>query len=189
MSKVEGLAHPRKQLTEKRVRFTTPPKEPQQPTAEADEPVTREETDQNRRYPLRIRKKRFALATTLLYSMVLSLTAHTPPAETRAQVITKTPATWWSMALLLAATRQTPIDGALEVKLSSHGVIFQSMGERFFSDSEWVVVTDVSFNQGEKVANELKMWHQQRRTTNRPKHKLRTYSATIHPTPRKLNNS
>ncbi|KZS10222.1 Uncharacterized protein APZ42_025362 [Daphnia magna] len=158
MSKVEGLAHPRKQLTEKRVRFTTPPKEPQQPTAEADEPVTREETDQNRRYPLRIRKKRFALATTLLYSMVLSLTAHTPPAETRAQVITKTPATWWSMALLLAATRQTPIDGALEVKLSSHGVIFQSMGERFFSDSEWVVVTDVSFNQGEKVANELKMW-------------------------------
>ncbi|KAK4025077.1 hypothetical protein OUZ56_010580 [Daphnia magna] len=62
------------------------------------------------------------------------------------------------MALLLAATRQTPIDGALQVKLSSHGVIFQSMGERFFSDSEWVVVTDVSFNQGDKVANELKMW-------------------------------
>ncbi|KAK4006744.1 hypothetical protein OUZ56_011902 [Daphnia magna] len=32
------------------------------------------------------------------------------------------------------------------------------MGERFFSNSEWVVVTDVSFNQGDKVANELKMW-------------------------------
>ncbi|KAI9558401.1 hypothetical protein GHT06_015181 [Daphnia sinensis] len=31
----------------------------------------------------------------------------------------------------------TPKDGALKVKLSSQGVIFQSMGERFFSDSEW----------------------------------------------------
>ncbi|KAI9552642.1 hypothetical protein GHT06_020513 [Daphnia sinensis] len=52
----------------------------------------------------------------------------------------------------------TPIDGALEVKLSSQGVIFQSMGERFFSDSEWVVVTDISFNQGDKIINELKTW-------------------------------
>ncbi|KZS08318.1 Uncharacterized protein APZ42_027712 [Daphnia magna] len=72
----EGPARPRKQLTEKKVRFTTPPplEEPQPPTAEAVGgcgPVTRVENDQNRRYPLRKRKKRFALASTLLYSMVL----------------------------------------------------------------------------------------------------------------------
>jgi hypothetical protein len=60
--------------------------------------------------------------------------------------------------LLLTTLTTVPTDGALEVKLSSHGVIFQSLGERFFSDSEWVIVTDISFDQGDKVANELKLW-------------------------------
>ncbi|KAK4006676.1 hypothetical protein OUZ56_011834 [Daphnia magna] len=32
------------------------------------------------------------------------------------------------------------------------------MVERFFSDLEWVIVINISFNQGDKVANELKMW-------------------------------
>ncbi len=60
--------------------------------------------------------------------------------------------------LLLTTMKTVPTDGALEVKLSTHGVIFQSLGERFFSDSEWVIVTDISFDQGDKVENELKLW-------------------------------
>jgi hypothetical protein len=32
------------------------------------------------------------------------------------------------------------------------------VGRTLFSDSEWVIVTDISFDQGDKVANELKLW-------------------------------
>ncbi len=157
----------KKQPKEKKVRFTAAEEETRTPTKTA-EPTQREETDQNRtpreetdqhrRYPLRIRKKRFALASTLLYAMVISLTAHPTPTETVAQTTSVNPAVWWTFTLLLTTTKITPVDGALEVKLSSHGVIFQSLGERFFSDSEWVIVTDISFDQTDKVAKELKLW-------------------------------
>ncbi len=125
---------------------------------ETETAIKREETDQHRRYPLRIRKKRFALASTLLYAMVISLTAHPTPTETVAQTTSVNPAVWWTLTLLLTTTKIAPVDGVLEVKLSSHGVIFQSLGERFFSDSEWVIVTDISFDQTDKVAKELKLW-------------------------------
>ena len=151
-------SRPKKQQKEKKVKFTTADDETQQTNTETEKPTTQDETNQNRRYPLRIRKKRFALASTLLYSMMLLSTAHTTPAETVAQASSTTPAIWWSITLLLTTMRTTPTDGALEVKLSSHGVIFQSLGERFSSDSEWVIVTDISFDQGDKVTNDLKSW-------------------------------
>ena len=65
---------------------------------------------------------------------------------------------WWSTALLLVTFRPKPVEGTREVKLSNYGVIFQSLGERFFSDSEWIVVTDISFDHGDKMTKELKRW-------------------------------
>ncbi|EFX69465.1 hypothetical protein DAPPUDRAFT_228655 [Daphnia pulex] len=155
--RLKKASNKKKQTREKKVRFTTAEEETRT-SAETEEITQQSETDQSRRYPLRIRKKRFALANTLLYAMVLAVTTNTQPTEAVAQTTTENLASWWPIMLLLTTMKTVPTDGALEVKLSSHGVIFQSLGERFFSDSEWVIVTDISFDQGDKVANELKLW-------------------------------
>jgi hypothetical protein len=42
--------------------------------------------------------------------------------------------------------------------LSSHGLLFQSIGERFFSDSEWVIATDFTFHQAARLIEELPGW-------------------------------
>ncbi len=150
----------------------------QQPDAQPDQ--------QTRRYPLRIRRNRFALASTLLcgllttltmkpeftqamtsngmahhptwrYPAILLATLHLGPIEGVATATTMAHGTiWWSTALLLATFRPQPVEGTREVKLSNYGVIFQSLGERFFSDSEWTVVTDISFDHGDKMTKELK---------------------------------
>ncbi len=146
--RLKKTSNKKKQTKEKKVRFTTAEEETRT-SAETEEITQQAETDQSRRYPLRIRKKRFALASTLLYAMVLAVTTNTQPTEAVAQTTTENPASWWPIMLLLTTMKTLPTDGTLEVKLSSHGVIFQSLG---------VIVTDISFDQGDKVVNELKLW-------------------------------
>jgi cell division septum initiation protein DivIVA len=144
--------------------------------------------EQTRRYPLRIRRNRFALASTLLcgllttltlkpeltqattsngmahhptwrYPAILLATLHLRPTEGVATTTTMAHYTiWWSTTLLLTTVRPQPVEGTREVKLSNYGVIFQSLGERSFSNSEWTVVTDTSFDHGDKMTKELKRW-------------------------------
>ena len=65
---------------------------------------------------------------------------------------------WWSTALLLVTFRPQPVKGTREVKLPNYGFIFQSLGERCFSDCEWTVITDISFGHGDKMTKESKRW-------------------------------
>ncbi|KZS01508.1 Uncharacterized protein APZ42_001815 [Daphnia magna] len=51
-----------------------------------------------------------------------------------------------------------PSQGHSQEAFSRDGVIFQLQGEVFFSDSEWVVVTDVSFGPIENALNKLHLW-------------------------------
>ncbi|KZR97966.1 Uncharacterized protein APZ42_006878 [Daphnia magna] len=51
-----------------------------------------------------------------------------------------------------------PSQGHSQEAFGRDGVIFQLQGEVFFSDSEWVVVTDVSFGPIESALNKLHLW-------------------------------
>ncbi|KZS03803.1 Uncharacterized protein APZ42_033383 [Daphnia magna] len=51
-----------------------------------------------------------------------------------------------------------PSQGHSQEAFVRDGVIFQLQGEVFFSDSEWVVVTDVSFGPIENALNKLHLW-------------------------------
>ncbi|KAI9565087.1 hypothetical protein GHT06_008841 [Daphnia sinensis] len=57
-----------------------------------------------------------------------------------------------SLPLLLVLTPRLAI--AAEIVLSN-GVIFRAEGERVFIDSEWVLVTDITFGQTDAVASDL----------------------------------
>ncbi|KZS06405.1 Uncharacterized protein APZ42_030154, partial [Daphnia magna] len=52
-----------------------------------------------------------------------------------------------------------PSQGHSQEAFVRDGVIFQLQGEVFFSDSEWVVVTDVSFGPIENALNKLHLWY------------------------------
>jgi hypothetical protein len=62
------------------------------------------------------------------------------------------------LPLLTVMLLAPPLDGSKEIKLSSHGLLFQSIGERFFSDSEWVIATDFTFHQADRLIEELPGW-------------------------------
>ncbi|KZS00093.1 Uncharacterized protein APZ42_003748, partial [Daphnia magna] len=51
-----------------------------------------------------------------------------------------------------------PSQGHSQEAFVRDGVIFQLQGEVFFSDSEWVVVTDVLFSPIENALNKLHLW-------------------------------
>lgn len=62
-----------------------------------------------------------------------------------------------AIAFILVGFSDTNITSATNIKVSN-GVIFSFKGERSFTDSDWVVVSDITFNQPDSVLKELKSW-------------------------------
>ncbi len=142
----------------KKVKFILPEKEGLEPRVDDRAPEVQLEAEQRpageRRYPLRIRKERLMLSKAALLVGLLTLAT----VESMGSNQTATSATWRSIFVVSGVLWWAPIDGAKEIKLSNQGVIFQSVGQRFFSDSEWVIVTDLTFQQPDKILDDLNQW-------------------------------
>nr|CAH0102049.1 unnamed protein product [Daphnia galeata] len=114
------------------------------------------ETEQvERRYPLRVRKQRFALLKSVLFMACLAWPSVDGAVIGGGKVGS---AIYPMLPLLTVLLLAPPLDGSKEIKLSSHGLLFQSIGERFFSDSEWVIATDFTFHQADRLIEEFTGW-------------------------------
>jgi hypothetical protein len=108
-----------------------------------------------RRYPLRVRKQRVALLKSVLLMACLAW----PSVDGAVIEGGKVGSAICLMLSLLTVMLQAPLlDGSKEIKLLSHGLLFQSIGERLFSDSEWVIATDFTFHQADRLIEEFTGW-------------------------------
>jgi hypothetical protein len=82
-----------------------------------------------RRYPLRVRKQRFALLKSVLLMACLAWPSVDGAVIGGGKVGS---AIYPMLPLLTVLLLAPPLDGSKEIKLSSHGLLFQSIGERFF---------------------------------------------------------
>jgi hypothetical protein len=107
------------------------------------------------RYPLRVQKQWFALPKSVLPMACLAWPAVDGSVIVGGKVGS---AVYPALSLLAIMLLATPLEGSKKIKLSSHGVLFQSIGEHFFSDSEWVIATDFTFQQADTTIVELTDW-------------------------------
>ncbi len=82
-----------------------------------------------RRYPLRVRKQRFTLFKSVLLMACLAWPSLDGAVIGGGKVGS---AIYPMLPLLTVMLLAPPLDGSKEIKLSCHGLLFQSIGERFF---------------------------------------------------------